>query len=178
MTSITAGTSSIVSELRQLDSRNVRLQRLSGEEVQDVLAEIRTLKETSGIRAPQLAEQTAAAPPSPEQIAGAVVTAETGLRAQQIAQEDVTPETAALAEQEENGESEAVKAFLDYMAKTPEERYFETFLKSKGMTQEEYDALPVEDKKALMKEFEEFVKQSMENNSAEKVARTSRSELL
>ena len=101
-------------------------------------------------------------------------------RAQQIAQESEGEGNgvAALPAEEEEEESAAVQAFLDYMAKSPEERYFEAFLSSKGMTQEEYDALPADDKKALMKEFEAFVKQNMESNSAEKVARTSRSELL
>jgi hypothetical protein len=95
--------------------------------------------------------------------------------AQQIAQ--VGSRDAGAAEDAE-GDSPAVRAFLEYMAKTPEERYFETFLTAKGMTQEEFDALPAEDKRALLKDFEAYVKQSVENESAEKVARTSRSELL
>jgi hypothetical protein len=99
--------------------------------------------------------------------------------AQQIAQEGSQEGTrdAGAAEDAEGG-SPAVRAFLEYMAKTPEERYFETFLTAKGMTQEEFDALPAEEKRALLKDFEAYVKQSVENDSAEKVARTSRSELL
>jgi hypothetical protein len=95
--------------------------------------------------------------------------------AQQIAQEGTR---GAGATEDAEGDSPAVRAFLEYMAKTPEERYFETFLTAKGMTQEEFDALPAEEKRALLKDFEAYVKQSVENDSAEKVARTSRSELL
>jgi hypothetical protein len=175
MTSITGGAPFVASGLRQLDSRNVRLNGLSDEEVQEVRAGIEALKAASGLQAPQVVWPADDESATPAQIGGAVVAAETGFRAQQIAQE--SDGVTAVADDEEE-ESKAVQAFLDYMSKTPEERYFEAFLKSKGMTQEEYDALPVEDKKALMKEFEEFVKQSVENNSAEKVARTSRSELL
>jgi len=39
-------------------------------------------------------------------------------------------------------------------------------------------ALPAEEMRALLKEFQEFVRQSVENDSAEKVARAVRSELL
>lgn len=104
--------------------------------------------------------------------------------AQQIAQEGAQEGSplkgsgdAGAAEDAEGG-SPAVRAFLEYMAKTPEERYFGAFLSAKGMTKEEFDALPAEEKRALLKEFEAYVKQSVENDSAEKVARTSRAELL
>ncbi|GAB4394708.1 MAG: hypothetical protein Tsb0032_22360 [Kiloniellaceae bacterium] len=180
MTSISGGTASVLSELRQLDSRNLRLHGLSAEEVQAALSEMQALKEAAAMPSPELtAGEAAASSQVPAQVGAALLAAETGFRAQQIAQETAREgaDLAALPDEEEE-QSEAVKAFLDYMSKTPEERYFEAFLKSKGMTQEEFDALPVEDKKALMKEFEEFVKQSMEINSAEKVARTNRSELL
>ncbi|MEO3431092.1 hypothetical protein AAFN88_19715 [Pelagibius sp. CAU 1746] len=175
MTTITGGPTFAAGDHRLLDSRNVRPHGRSPEEVQEVLAGIEAPKEASGIQAPQWAGSSANGPATPAQVGGAVAAAETGFRAQQIAQE--SDGVAAVADDEAE-ESAAVRAFLDYMSKTPEERYFEAFLKSKGLTQEEYDALPVEDKKALMKEFEEFVKQNVENNSAEKVARTSRSELL
>jgi hypothetical protein len=78
----------------------------------------------------------------------------------------------------DSGDSGAVAAFLEYMAKSPEERYFESFLRSRGMTPEDLAALPPEQHKALLKEFQEYVKQKVENEAAEKVARTSRAELL
>ena len=78
----------------------------------------------------------------------------------------------------EDGKSDAVRAFLEYMAKTPEERYFEAFLKSKGMTEEQFEALPPEEKQALMKEFEDYVKQHVEEASAERIARAAVAGLL
>lgn len=94
--------------------------------------------------------------------------------AQQISQQEVRVEESDSG----GGESAAVAAFLEFMAKTPEERYLESFLKARGMTQEEFESLPPEQQKALLKEFQEYVRQSVENDSAEKVARAVRSELL
>lgn len=108
---------------------------------------------------------------------------ESQFRAQQIAQEpeaddakgagpaDAGAPTDGEAGAVEDGKSDAVRAFLEYMAKTPEERYFEAFLKSKGMTEEQFQALPPEEKQALMKEFEDYVKQHVEDASAERIAR-------
>ena len=58
------------------------------------------------------------------------------------------------------------------MAKTPEERYFESFLKSKGMTKEEFEALPPEEQQALVTEFKEAVKQRVADENARKLTRT------
>jgi len=71
-----------------------------------------------------------------------------GFVAQQLAQE-MEPEAltvddanaSPLSEEDADMASTAAEKFLEYMSKTPEERYFEAFLKSKGMTQEEFDAL-------------------------------------
>lgn len=94
--------------------------------------------------------------------------------AQQISQQEHRAEEAG----GDSSESGAVTAFLEYMAKSPEERFFESFLKARGMTQEEFESLPPEQQKALLKEFQEYVKQQVENEAAEQVARTSRAELL
>jgi len=94
--------------------------------------------------------------------------------AQQLSQQEIRAEEAG----SDSGDSGAVAAFLEYMAKSPEERYFEAFLRSRGMTQEDFEALPADQQKALLKEFQEYVKQQVENEAAEKVARTSRAELL
>ena len=97
--------------------------------------------------------------------------AESAFLTQQIAQEgesaaDDTPEAdAGLAQR-----PDPVQVFLDYMAKTPEERYFDSFLKSKGLTEEAFEALPAEEKQALMREFEELVKTSIEKQAAENPA--------
>ncbi|NIA69117.1 hypothetical protein HBA54_11010 [Pelagibius litoralis] len=112
---------------------------------------------------------------------------ESQFRAQHIAQEldaddAKAADAAAIADGEaeavEDGKSDAVRAFLEYMAKTPEERYFEAFLNSKGMTQEEFEALPPEEKQALMREFEDYVKQQVDKASAEQMARSAASKLL
>lgn len=127
-------------------------------------------------------------PPAIPAMAGA---ANPGFQAQQIAQkmdaqqidaqktdEESAEAAAAVGEEEPDGESPAVQAFLDYMSKTPEERYFDAFLKSKGMTQEEFDALPTDEKQALMQEFQETIKQRVENDTTEKLARVNSSDWL
>lgn len=88
--------------------------------------------------------------------------AKTNFLTQQIAQaqddtEETTDRYAALADE-----------FQAYMDKTPEERYFEAFLKEQGMTQEEFDALSPEDKQKLLKKFEDFVKQKLEEAESKK----------
>lgn len=54
--------------------------------------------------------------------------------------------------------SAAKEEFLAFMKMTPEERYWDSFLKSKGMTEEEFQALSPEDKEDLVDEFEEDMK--------------------
>jgi len=54
-----------------------------------------------------------------------------------------------------------VKAFLDYMSKSPEERYFEAFLKSRGMTAEDYEAMSPKEQQGLLKDFEDTLKQRL-----------------
>jgi len=56
----------------------------------------------------------------------------------------------------------AVTAFQKYMEMSPEERYFEAFLKKEGLTQEQFDALPPEEKEALLDKFNDYVKQQNE----------------
>ncbi|GAB4374904.1 MAG: hypothetical protein Kow00114_37770 [Kiloniellaceae bacterium] len=98
-----------------------------------------------------------------------------GFIAQQLAQQAAPADEAAAsvsAQEDEEETSAAVRTFLEYMAKTPEERYFEAFLKSKGMTQEQFDALDPEDKEALVQEFEDAVKQRVAEKNAEELARS------
>ncbi|NVK19893.1 MAG: hypothetical protein HWE30_14435 [Methylocystaceae bacterium] len=54
--------------------------------------------------------------------------------------------------------SDAEKWFLDYMEKTPEQRMFEAILREKGMTPEEYEALPPEQRAELEQEIQEEMK--------------------
>ena len=102
-----------------------------------------------------------------------------GFIAQHLAQETAPANKAAdeavasvSTGEDEEETSAAVRTFLEYMAKTPEERYFEAFLKSKGMTQEEFDALDPEDKEALVEEFEDAVKQRVAEKNAEELAKS------
>lgn len=82
---------------------------------------------------------------------------------QQIAQGD---EVAGTQSKATGGEMSAAEAFLDYMSKTPEQRFFDAFLREKGLTQEEFDKLPPEERTDLMTEFE----QKLEDKALESVA--------
>lgn len=46
--------------------------------------------------------------------------------------------------------SEAAQKFIDYMDKTPAERLQEDWLKRHGLTKAEFDALPADEKQALV----------------------------
>lgn len=62
----------------------------------------------------------------------------------------------------------AVAQFLEYMSKTPEERWHEQWLKSKGLTEEEFAALSPEEQQALMDEMTEDLKRQALEKAAEK----------
>ncbi|MTI09121.1 hypothetical protein [Curvivirga aplysinae] len=66
---------------------------------------------------------------------------------------------------EESNEASARNWFLDYMQKTPEERYFEDLLRELGMTPEEYAALSQEEKLEVDKKIEERMKKDVEENT-------------
>ena len=68
----------------------------------------------------------------------------------------------------DTGQSAVVTALLDYLHKTPEERYFDAILKDKGLTQEQYDALPPKEKAALREEIMEEVRERMIADAARK----------
>src|SRR3546814_7220243 len=55
------------------------------------------------------------------------------------------------------------------MDKTPEEHAFDAFLGSRGMTQEEFEALPENEKQALLEEFKEAMKRQIEEETAKKL---------
>lgn len=56
------------------------------------------------------------------------------------------------------GSSEAREAFKDYMSKTPEERWTDAELRRRGMTREEFEALPPEEREAVMQDIQEALK--------------------
>ncbi|WP_282610628.1 hypothetical protein [Pelagibius sp. Alg239-R121] len=85
--------------------------------------------------------------------------------AQQMAQsEQPTPEESTA---EKSTASDAVQDFLDYMSKSPEERYFEAFLKEKGLTPEQFANLPSEEKEKIMEAFEQRMEQQAMISAAE-----------
>lgn len=97
------------------------------------------------------------------------------LHAQQIAQQTTGAALAAAREpQNLDNESGAVKAFLDYMAKAPEERYFEAFLKARGLSADDYGAMSPDEQQGLLKEFAETLKRRLGDATAERLARAAR----
>ena len=88
--------------------------------------------------------------------------AKTAFNTQQIAQEteDETEQTTAY--------QTAAKKFQEYMEMTPEERWFEAFLKEQKMTKEEFEALPPEEKEKLLAQFEDYIKNKIAEGEAKK----------
>ncbi|MBT5107277.1 MAG: hypothetical protein HOM25_01225 [Rhodospirillaceae bacterium] len=78
--------------------------------------------------------------------------------AQKIAQEPAqvnAPEDAGSAAASDDSASDAVNKFLDYMSKTPEERYYEALLAEMGLTKEQLQALPPEERAKIEAEIQE-----------------------
>lgn len=80
--------------------------------------------------------------------------------AQQMAQSD----PAATAETDG---SDAVQEFLDYMSKSPEQRYFEAFLEEKGLTPEQFAKLPPDEREKILEAFEQRMMQQAMIGAAE-----------
>ena len=97
------------------------------------------------------------------------------LQTQEIAQRTTGAALAAAAEPPElDNETGAVKAFLDYMAKAPEERYFEAFLRARGFSAEDYQAMTPGERQGLLDEFAKILKQRLGDATAERIARAAR----
>jgi len=97
------------------------------------------------------------------------------VQTQETAQKTLGATLAAAAESQDlDNESGAVKAFLDYMAKSPEERYFEAFLSARGLTAEDYEAMSPKEQQGLLSEFEEALKRRLGDATAERIARSAR----
>ncbi|HWA49171.1 MAG TPA: hypothetical protein VG742_12900 [Dongiaceae bacterium] len=54
------------------------------------------------------------------------------------------------------------ETFLAYMKKTPAERWVESWLAARGLTKEEFEALPPKEHEALAKEMAEDLKEAMQ----------------
>ena len=57
------------------------------------------------------------------------------------------------------GKPSAADEFMAYMKKTPEERMRDSILKSMGMTEEELESLPPEERKAVEDKIKEIIKE-------------------
>jgi len=68
----------------------------------------------------------------------------------------------------DTGQSAVVTALLDYLHMTPEERYFDAILTEKGLTQEQYDALPPKEKAALREEIMDELRERMTADATRK----------
>lgn len=86
--------------------------------------------------------------------------ARTAYNAQAIAQDQST-ESSASASAEQTTEEK----FLEFMELTPEERYFDMFLKERGMTQEEFDALPPEQQEKIAEEIRQEIREKVEQDA-------------
>lgn len=86
--------------------------------------------------------------------------------AQQIAQESGRTASATTADTEASKEPDAVTKFLDYMSKTPEERYYEALLAEEGHTPESLAALPPEARAAI----EARIQERMQDKAAQEIA--------
>jgi len=77
--------------------------------------------------------------------------------AQRIGQEDV-----------KTASGDAAENFLEYMEKSPAERYYDMILREKGLTKEDLKTLGPEERAKLEKEIQEEIKMRMVNNADEK----------
>lgn len=86
--------------------------------------------------------------------------------AQQIGQEETSfPATDTASAEADPGQA-AIDAFRKFMNMTPEERMFELLLKKRGLTKEEFEALPPEEREKILAEIEDEIRQKIEKKSA------------
>ena len=70
----------------------------------------------------------------------------------------------SLEEKPSISKSEVAEEFLDFMSKTPEERMWELFLKQKGITQEEFESLSLEEQQKIIQEFKEKIEEKFKED--------------
>lgn len=61
-----------------------------------------------------------------------------------------------------DSKASSVKEFLDYMNKSNEERWFESFLSEEGLTKEQYEALPPEEKLKITTKIQDKIREQAE----------------
>tara|TARA_R110002124_G_scaffold64985_2_gene177849 strand:- start:666920 stop:667816 length:897 start_codon:yes stop_codon:yes gene_type:complete len=74
--------------------------------------------------------------------------------------------------------SEAVSDFLDYMSKTPEERFRAALLAEEGLTEEEFAALPAKQKIEIEEKIRAKIEDSVEESVGENLAVDSQSSII
>ncbi len=88
--------------------------------------------------------------------------AATEFAAQRFAQGDAAAASNAnTAENTEEVAYDATQEFLDFMDKTPEERMFESMLRDRGLTPEEFAALPPEEQRKILSEIQEEIRKKL-----------------
>jgi len=104
--------------------------------------------------------------------------ARTAFLAQQVAQEsaqenipgegqaNIAGDNAETASAETDPGQAAIDAFRKVMDMTPEERLFELLLKKRGLTKEELDALPPEEREKIIAEIKEEIREKIEKKAA------------
>ncbi len=70
-------------------------------------------------------------------------------------------------------EKTPAEQFLEYMSKTPQQRWQEAWLKQHGYTPEQFAALPAEKKQALMDEMAQDMKEQMRQTAEKKTTDSS-----
>ncbi|RVU34940.1 hypothetical protein EOI86_19090 [Hwanghaeella grinnelliae] len=122
-------------------------------------------------------DQTAQAQAALERLQ-ALRLARTAFLAQQVAQENaqenipgeaqakLAGDTTETASAEADPGQAAIDAFRKIMDMTPEERLFELLLKKRGLTQEELDALPPEEREKIIAEIKEEIREKIEKKAA------------
>lgn len=63
----------------------------------------------------------------------------------------------------------AADRFLEYMAMTPAQRYYEMFLAQAGLTQEDLDAMPLEDRIKIEKMIEQRIEEKLKEDAKEMI---------
>jgi hypothetical protein len=52
----------------------------------------------------------------------------------------------------------AVKEFMDYASETPAQRMFDNWLKSEGISKDDYNAMTPQEKQKVLDKFQEYIK--------------------
>ena len=82
-----------------------------------------------------------------------------------LAQQMTGDDTQQAAEASDSGD--AAQAFLDYMAKSPAEQYYEMILKGKGLTKDQLAALPPAERARIERDIQQEIEHRIKLKAAE-----------